>query len=63
MSTRSTVYIKGPPKPLGWCEENGVEHSWEDGPTLTVNPPIHTRRCKNCGKRQHLRPAAWEDSP
>lgn len=51
-----------PPKPKGWCEEQGVAHAWMDGPMLTSNPPIATRQCANCGKRQHLRPGEWEDA-
>ena len=49
------------PKPAGWCEENGVEHAWVSGPTLTCDPPILTRSCANCGKYQRLEPSQWRD--
>ena len=50
-------------KPKGWCKENGVEHAWQDGPVLTVNPPIYTRVCINCGQQQRMAPRRWEDYP
>lgn len=60
-ATTHTVSLDiGPRKEAGWCEANGVVHAWKDGPTLTVDPPIHTRYCKNCGKQQHKR-EAWFD--
>lgn len=64
MNTTSTIKlnIHVPPKPKGWCDKEGVEHSWKDGPTLTCNPPIPTRECANCGKRQYFRPGSWEDA-
>jgi hypothetical protein len=64
MNTTSTVKlnIHQPPKPKGWCDENGIAHSWEAGPTLTCNPPIPTRECLNCGKRQFFAPGHWEDA-
>ena len=63
MNTTSTVMLKtGPKKEAGWCEANGADHSWKPGPTLTCNPPIQTRECVNCGKRQYQRPAEWQDS-
>lgn len=63
MSTTSTVKlnIHVPPKSIGWCDEQGIEHSWKDGPTLTCDPPIHTRECSNCGKRQYKQPGEWRD--
>lgn len=59
----SSYMFNPPPKPPGWCEQQGVEHSWQTGATLTVDPPIETRFCVNCGKRQMKRPAAWDDAP
>ena len=65
MTTSSTVTlnIHRPPKPKGWCEDRGLVHAWEAGPTLTVPPPIPTRECLNCGQRQYFRPGQWEDAP
>lgn len=63
MTSTTTVKLPGPLKPPGWCEKNGIEHAWESGPTLTTDPPILTRICKNCGKSQHLPPVEWQDSP
>lgn len=65
MSTTSTVKlnIHQPSKPKGWCDEQGIAHSWEMGPTMTVNPPIQTRQCTNCGQRQYFSPGAWTDAP
>lgn len=63
MNTTSTVSIKGPPKQPGWCQEQGIEHAWEAGPALTCNPPIRTRRCKNCGLNQYQEPERWCDAP
>lgn len=60
-TTSIKLNIHTPPKPKGWCEEQGVAHSWKDGPSLTCNPPIHTRECVNCGKRQYLEPSVWRD--
>lgn len=66
MSSASTTTVKlnihEPPKPNGWCDEHKIAHSWADGPTLTCNPPISTRSCVNCGKRQYFRPGQWEDA-
>jgi len=60
--TGSSASILGQPKKdPGWCERENVEHSWESGPILTSNPPMPTRVCVNCGKRQHQRPPAWVD--
>lgn len=59
--TGNYVLFGKPPKEPGWCDQQGIEHSWEDGPTMTVSPPIHTRRCKNCGKSQHL-VMEWRDN-
>jgi hypothetical protein len=62
MSISSTTYFgQHPKKPPGWCEEQGIPHNWQMGPTLTSNPPISTRECCVCGKRQHLRPSDWVD--
>lgn len=61
-ASSSTVYYNAAPKPVGWCDREGIEHSWEAGPTLTVDPPIHTRRCKNCGQEQRQSPSTWVDS-
>ena len=64
MSTTSTVKLNiGPKKGVGWCRMNDVEHHWKDGPTLTCNPPIHTRECINCGKKQYRKPEEWRDAP
>ena len=61
-SSTVTLNIHEPPKPKGWCAEQGVAHSWQDGPVLTCNPPIATRECVNCGQRQWLTPGHWEDA-
>lgn len=55
----TTYEYKFPRKQEGWCEEHGVQHAWESGPTLTSSPPILTRVCVNCGKQQQLR-SFWE---
>lgn len=60
-STTNTFTMSQPAKERGWCEREGIAHSWQDGPTLTVNPPIRTRSCVNCGKRQHFAPGSWVD--
>lgn len=64
MNSTGTVKlnIPQPPKPKGWCEEQGIEHSWKSGPTLTCHPPIQTRECANCGHRQFLKPGEWRDA-
>lgn len=62
LTMSNTVNIPTPPKPKGWCVEQGVDHSWKDGATLTSNPPIHTRECVNCGQRQWLSPGQWNDA-
>lgn len=63
-TSTSTVTLNiGPRKAAGWCEDNGIEHSWKAGPTLTVDPPIQTRECVNCGKRQYQQPPMWKDAP
>lgn len=64
MNTTNTVTLNiGPKKSAGWCEANGIDHSWKSGPTLTCDPPILTRECVNCGKRQYFQPGAWQDAP
>lgn len=63
MNTTTTLRQSLGLKPKGWCEEQGVAHAWESGPTLTVQPPVSTRICKNCGKHQHQRPPEWLDAP
>lgn len=62
MSTTTTIELPGPTKPPGWCQEQGIEHAYDDGPTLMSNPPISTRICKNCGHRQFKRPGVWTDN-
>lgn len=63
MNTTSTVNLRiGPRKEAGWCKAQGIEHSWKDGPTLTVSPPIQTRECINCGQRQFQEPTQWRDA-
>lgn len=62
MNTTNTVKAEQHPKPYGWCQSNGVAHAYEDGPTLTIDPPIQTRICKNCGWRQFKRPSVWSDN-
>ena len=54
-------FLQAAKKHIGWCEQQGIEHAWESGPTLAMNPPIQTRRCKNCGKEQRLYPQQWQD--
>ena len=61
MTTTTTISLPGPSKPKGWCKDQGIEHSWVDGPCLMSNPPISTRDCINCGQRQWKRPGVWED--
>ena len=62
MATTATALIQGGGiKEPGWCDRNGIEHAWQSGPTLTCNPPIQTRVCVNCGKRQQLSSPAWHD--
>jgi hypothetical protein len=56
------MFGKLPLKTPGWCEANGIEHAWECGPTLTINPPIQTRYCVNCGKQQRLYAPQWQDA-
>lgn len=54
-ATSNTVIKKGikPPKTLGWCEEQGIHHAWEQQDyVLTTNPPQVVRICLNCGKTQ-----------
>lgn len=64
MITSATSYWPIPSrKHASWCRTNGVEHSWEPGPTLTSNPPIPTRRCINCGQEQRQNPGDWLDYP
>ena len=48
---------------LGFCAKHGLEHAWENGPTFTVNPPIYTRSCVNCGQGQRMFPSQWQDWP
>lgn len=51
--TTHTVTVKQPPKPKGWCDEQGISHAWEVQPyTLTTNPPQSVRTCVNCGETQ-----------
>ena len=56
----ATIYSSGPKKEPGFCEKEGIEHSWVNGPTLTSNPPIPTRHCVNCGKQERLTPGQWQ---
>ena len=42
------------------CEQLSLAHAWEDGPTLTVDPPIVTRKCMNCGRREKWVPGRWD---
>ena len=51
----------GPRKEAGFCDAHSIEHHYKAGPTLTCNPPIATRWCVNCGKRQRLEPETWRD--
>ena len=48
----------------GWCEEQGVDHAWqEQGYVLTTNPAQYVRICTNCGKEQrkaYVEPE-WKD--
>lgn len=60
MSNVVKLNANAPPKPMGWCDEQGIEHYYWPGPTLTGSIP--TRECKNCGKRQYLVPGTWEDA-
>lgn len=62
--TGTTTYTFGPKSyQPGICAKHNLEHAWEPGPTLTTNPPIYTRRCKNCGQEQRQYPALWKDFP
>lgn len=64
MSTTTAGKITiGTPKSKGWCTEQGIDHAWADGSTLTMNPPIQRRFCTNCGQVQHWMPGHWEDHP
>lgn len=60
--TTATLNLPQPAKAAGWCDQHGVEHSWRDGPTLTMSPAIQTRWCINCGKRQFYQPGDWQDA-
>jgi hypothetical protein len=62
MNKPPPLILPGPRKELGWCEANGVAHAWTQGPTLTMQPPIPTRVCVNCGKKQYLH-QEWKDRP
>lgn len=64
MQTTGTTYIvnQGPRKEAGWCEKEGVDHAWVEGATLTSSPPIQTRICVNCGKRQWKNEPQWYDA-
>lgn len=57
-----------PRKDKGWCDANGVEHSWADVPR-TASDDSHKRWCVNCGHSQRLDPpptmvvSRWIDEP
>jgi hypothetical protein len=55
----TNLFYGRPIKEAGYCEREGIEHSWEMTEVLTSNPPIPTRTCKNCGKKEHLTPSTW----
>lgn len=61
IETTTKYRAEGPRKYWGWCREVDVEHHWDDGPLLTSYPPIQTRWCINCGKRQQFSPGEWRD--
>lgn len=35
-----------------WRNAAGCKHSWEDFPTMDMNPPIHSRHCVKCNITQ-----------